>query len=109
MTREAFCEPLVSAFICDLADDERVISNDLFISQRHISLGPFGLLVLVGVTNEEAVQRFPAAIEILDGMAASHPVYSQRRHYMPPRSNTLGSLSSLARRRDGRGGASSAF
>src|SRR5262245_43046506 len=109
MTRKALGEPLVGSFICDCAGNEGVVPHDLLAGQSDVGLGRFGLLVLIGIANEKPVQRFAPAIEFLDSMAALQLLNSQRGHYMPPRSNTLGSLRSLARRRDGRGGASSAF
>lgn len=89
----------------DLAHHKRVLADDLLVSQ---CVRRFGLPVLMGVADEETVQRFLAAIKIIRLVPALQLLNSWGRHYMPPRSNTLGSLRSLARRRNGRGGASSA-
>src|ERR1035438_3797581 len=93
----------------DLAHHERVIADHLLIGQGDIGLRCFGLLVLEGVAIEKAIQSLLAAIKIINLVAPLELFNSERRHYMRPRSKTLDSLRSLARRRDGRGGASSAF
>ena len=70
MTGKALGQPLGRIVVLDLPNHERIVTGDLFIRQGDVSLRGAGLLVLKGVPCEEAVERFPAAIESVDSVAA---------------------------------------
>jgi len=109
MTGEAFGQPLRRRGILDLTDDQRIVADDYFFGESDVGLRCSRLLVLERVADEKPVERFPAAIEFIDRVAASQLFDAERGHFTRRRSNTLGSFRSFANRRDGRGDADSAF
>jgi len=102
VTGEALGQTLGSRGILDLANDQSIVADYGVTRQSAVGLRSTCLLVLERITCEKPVESFPAAIEFIDVVAA---LQLERGHSTLPRSNTLGSLKSLAKRRDGRGGA----
>ncbi len=109
MPGEAFDQPLGRGDIFDLADDKRVVADDGVVGDSDVGLRRSCLLVLKSVASEKAVECFPAAIEFIDSVAALQLFNPEWGHTTPPRSNTLGSFKSFAKRCEGRGGADRAF
>jgi hypothetical protein len=70
VTGEALGQTLRSRVILDLPDDQRIVAGDSIVAERDICLRSSCLLVLERVTNEKAVESFPATIESIDLVAA---------------------------------------
>src|SRR5713226_983455 len=68
MPCQAFLQALRRAFMFHLADNQRVVTGNLRVRQRHVRLGGAGLLVLESVADQEAVERFASAVEAFYGV-----------------------------------------
>ena len=80
--------------VLDLASHKRVVTEDLFIRQGNIGLRGTGLLVLKRIAYQKAVERFPATIEPVDGMAAMQFFNAERGHLDFAALEVLSSLAS---------------
>src|SRR5690349_13001902 len=67
---ETLLQTLWGALMFHLADNQRVVTGHFRIRQRHVGRRGVGLLVLEGVADQKAIERFLAAVEML------HRVYA---------------------------------
>ena len=70
VTSEALRQPFRRGVVFDLAHDERVVAGDGASGESNVGLRRSCLQVLRRIAREKAVERFPAAIEFIDGVAA---------------------------------------
>lgn len=105
-------ETIRSVRIVDMADDERVKTDDLVAVERHICLGRATLLTLPGKARQKPIEFGAAAVKVIDSMVPPELLYSKPgRHdqdQSPSCSKRLGLVSNRARRGVSRGGASKA-
>jgi len=70
MMRQTLGQPFRRLGVLHLTHHQRVVAGDLFLRQGDVGLRRSGPLVLKRVPYQEAVERFPAAIERVDGVVA---------------------------------------
>src|SRR5208283_3312382 len=109
MLCQAFLQALGSVLQCHMAYGQRVITDNDFTHDPHVSLRGACLLVLPGIAQKISVQLFAATIKSFDWMVTSQffdaPDFA---HWRVPASKKPGSFIRRSKRGRGRGGASSA-
>ena len=78
MPGDALAQPLRRIFVRYVPERQRVEADNLVFRESQISLRAVGKLALQGEADQEAVQRFLAAIEPLDAMIAPQLLDAER-------------------------------
>src|SRR6266852_4805244 len=78
MPGDALAQPLRCILIVHVPERQRVEADNLVLRESQISLRAVGKLALQGKADQEAVQRFLAAIEPLDAMIAPQLLDAER-------------------------------
>src|ERR1035437_2758726 len=107
MPGETLFQALRRGGVFHLTHNQRVVTGDFRICQRHVCPRRAGLLVLECVADQEAVEHFASAVETFHRVSALK-LFNAEIHFLRPRSKTLGSRKSLVRRGAGSEGASRA-